>query len=90
MAINLDHQKNTINSDSKTIQFNQTGSLVLPAGPTSARPSSPIQGAQRWNTTTNKLEMFDGSTWVSPTVLSSGEVYMTESEAIAIAIALGA
>jgi hypothetical protein len=90
MAINIDHQKNTISSDSKSVQFNQTGSLVLPAGPTSARPSAPLVGAQRWNTTLNQLEMYNGSQWVSPTVISSGEVYITESESIAIAIALGA
>lgn len=89
MAINLDHQQNKVSSESKTITFDQTGSIVLPKGTTSQRPSAPTQGAQRWNTTTNKLEYYDGTQWLSPSSLASGTTYVSEDDALAFAIALG-
>ena len=89
MAINLDHQQNKISSESKNIKIDQTGSLIMPVGTQSQRPSSPELGAQRWNSTTNKVEFWDGSNWVSPTTLEAGETYVSEGDAIAFAIALG-
>jgi hypothetical protein len=89
MAINLDHQQNKISSESKTIKIDQTGSLVMPVGTQSQRPSAPEQGAQRWNTTTNQVEFWNGTAWVSPSTIVSGEVYVSEGDAIAYAIALG-
>lgn len=89
MAINLDHQKNTISSDSRTVTFDQTGSLVLPRGTQSQRPAAPSLGAHRWNTTTNQPEYWNGSAWISPSTLIPGEVYVSEGDAIAYAIALG-
>lgn len=89
MAINLDHQQNKISSESKTIAFDQTGSIVMPKGTSSQRPSAPTQGAQRWNTTLNKVEFYDGTQWVSPQVLAVGTTYVSEDDALAFAIALG-
>lgn len=89
MAINLDHQQNKISSESKTITFDQTGSIVLPKGTTAQRPSAPAVGAQRWNTTLNKIEFYDGSQWVSPQTLAAGTTYVSEDDALAFAIALG-
>jgi hypothetical protein len=39
------------------------GSLVLPNGTTTQRPSSPTSGMMRYNTTTNEAEIYQGSTW---------------------------
>jgi hypothetical protein len=89
MAINIDHQQNKVSSESKTITFDQTGSIVMPKGTTTQRPSTPTQGAQRWNTSLNKVEFYDGSAWVSPQVLAAGTTYVTEDDALAFAIALG-
>ena len=39
--------------------------LRLPSGTTAQRPSSPSAGEWRFNTSTNLIEMFDGSNWYS-------------------------
>jgi hypothetical protein len=44
---------------------------VLPHGTTANRPSNPVFGAFRYNTSTGNLEFFDGS--VYKTVASTGE-----------------
>lgn len=89
MAINLDHQQNRIYSDSKSVKFDQTGSLIIPVGTTSQRPSAPERGALRFNPTINRMELYNGTDWVNFNPLSSGETYITEGDAIAFAIALG-
>lgn len=38
--------------------------IIVPVGNTAARPVTPVQGMIRFNTTTNKFEGYDGSTWV--------------------------
>jgi hypothetical protein len=40
-----------------------TTGLVIPAGTTSQRNSSPTQGELRYNTTSNETEIYDGSSW---------------------------
>ena len=40
---------------------NGTGALLTPSGTTAQRPASPIVGMQRWNTTTNSMEVYIGS-----------------------------
>ena len=61
----------------------------MPVGTQSQRPSSPELGAQRWNSTANQIEFWNGTAWVSPATLVAGEVYVSEGDAIAYAIALG-
>lgn len=41
-----------------------TGFLDIPNGGTSQRPTSPVIGMLRVNTTTNSLEIYSGSEWV--------------------------
>jgi hypothetical protein len=41
-----------------------TGSLVLPAGTTAQRPATAATGMQRFNTSTNTLEFYNGTAWV--------------------------
>lgn len=40
-----------------------TGGLFLPTGTTAQRPASPATGQIRFNTTTNLLETYNGSSW---------------------------
>lgn len=48
----------------KTRQLSSAASSVmLPSGPTSARPSSPQDGQLRFNTDTNRFEMYYSGTW---------------------------
>jgi len=46
-----------INADSTT------GASQLPSGTTAQRPASPVTGQMRMNTTTVKLEYYNGSAW---------------------------
>ena len=41
-----------------------TGALRLPSGSTGARPSSPVTGYIRWNTSLGAVEIYNGSTWI--------------------------
>ena len=45
-----------------------TGGFIPPTGTTAQRPSSPVAGTTRFNTTTNYYEMYNGTSWV---ILSS-------------------
>ena len=40
-----------------------TGAAQLPVGTTAQRPASPVTGMMRVNTTTVKLEYYNGSAW---------------------------
>jgi len=40
-----------------------TGGLFLPTGTTAQRPASPVTGQIRFNTTTNSVETYNGSSW---------------------------
>lgn len=46
-------------------QINSTGFLKLPAGSASQRPNNPETGMIRYNTDDNKVEIFDGSEWIT-------------------------
>jgi len=40
-----------------------TGGMYLPSGTTAQRPASPVAGMMRFNTTTNLVETYNGTTW---------------------------
>lgn len=54
---------NVITLTNDTVQIEKE--LVVPTGNTLQRPSVPIAGEIRFNTTSNKLEGYDGTTWVN-------------------------
>ena len=43
-----------------------TGGLVWAKGTTAQRPGAPVAGDTRYNTDDNKLEYYDGTSWVNP------------------------
>jgi hypothetical protein len=45
------------------VTFNATNSIVVPVGNTAQRPATGVTGMQRFNTTTNSLEMYYNSAW---------------------------
>ena len=49
----------------KNTNIDDTGYFGIPSGTTAQRPISPQQGMIRWNTTTSKLEGYNGSNWVN-------------------------
>lgn len=44
---------------------NSTEAMQMPSGTTAQRPSSPVAGYVRFNTTTSTLETWDGSQWIT-------------------------
>lgn len=40
-----------------------TGGMYLPSGTTAQRPVSPVTGQMRFNTTTNAVEVYNGTSW---------------------------
>jgi len=61
---------------SDRVIFTNTSSITLPAGDESTRPSTPVSGDIRYNTSTLSLEFWNGSTWLSTNVnLDSQLIY---------------
>ena len=54
----------------KNTTVDDTGFLNLPSGNTLQRPSSPANGAARYNSTTNAIEFYTPGGWVALTALS--------------------
>ena len=49
------------------ITINDTGHITLPSGTTAQRPSSPLVGYIRFNTTMGLVEYYNGSYWIDQT-----------------------
>lgn len=54
--------------------------LTLPAGNTASRPATAVAGSQRYNTETNTIEFYSGTSWVSTNLIPivnsvSGTIY---------------
>lgn len=52
-----------ISSNTQNIEFNTSGSLVIPRGTTAQRSTSPQAGALRYNTDLDRFEGYDGFNW---------------------------
>jgi hypothetical protein len=51
------------NGTSSIVSFPTTGYLNVPSGTTAQRPSSPVNGMIRYNTTLSKLEGYANNSW---------------------------
>ncbi len=74
MAINLDHQLNTVNTSTSDINFDITGSLKVPVGSTAQRTATLSGGELRFNTTDNLFEGYNGTNWLSLGVLEDNTI----------------
>lgn len=54
----------TIGTDQNVV-FNGVGGLQVPQGTTAQRPSSPVDGMLRYNTTIPQLEIYLGGNWTA-------------------------
>lgn len=61
MSLVIDGDLNTITKNTATISVNHA--FMIPTGTTAQRPSSSIAGMIRFNTTTNKAEVYNGTSW---------------------------
>ena len=65
MALNLDHQKDRITTQSGSLTINTNGSIRIPVGNTAQRPQGANQntGQIRFNTQLNRFEGYTGASW---------------------------
>ena len=49
----------------QNVTCSSTGALSVPSGTTAQRPSSPVNGMLRYNTTIPQLEIYLGGTWTA-------------------------
>ena len=74
-----------------TVHINATDSIILPVGNTAQRPATPATGMNRFNTTTSKLEIYDGTSWVSlganQTTTVSSETFNGDSTTVNFTLA---
>ena len=61
--------------------------VVLPTGPSTARPDYPLFGMIRFNTYYGYVEVFDGTTWVNIAGATSG-ISISQAQDIGIVSAL--
>jgi hypothetical protein len=47
------------------VSFNTTNSILVPVGNTAQRPTTGVAGMTRFNTTTQQMEAYNGTTWQS-------------------------
>ena len=52
-------------SAAQNVTLSSTGALSVPSGTTAQRPSSPVNGMLRYNTTIPQLEIYLGGTWTA-------------------------
>jgi hypothetical protein len=72
------------------VRIGGTGGFVLPAGAAAQRPDNPVIGMVRFDTTEERLEVFNGTTWISVAGSQAGlTVGDVEDLALQYAIALG-
>ena len=69
--LEISGNSNRITTNS-VVEFNNNSHILLPAGSTGQRPSSPSSAVFRFNTDTNNLEFFDGIQW--RTIIHSGSL----------------
>jgi hypothetical protein len=78
----------SINPTTESFGFSGPKALTIPVGDTANRPVTPVYGDFRYNTTINKVEIYNGTTWKdvggSPFEASGGDLIL-EPESISSA-----
>lgn len=75
-----------------TAVFGGTAALRAPSGTTGQRPSAPVNGMIRYNSTTTAMDFYQNSTWVSylttaPTITLTGDITGSGTASIATTLA---
>jgi len=65
MSMTVDHFLNSISSSTQVVTIDNTGAVLMPKGNTAARPGTPVTGMIRYNVSTDELELYKASGWVS-------------------------
>ncbi len=70
------------------VKINSTGGFVIPVGTTEQRPSLFAVGMMRYNTTDQRVEIWDGALWVGAGQGAGGGVSAAEAQDIGIVSAI--
>lgn len=68
------HDKRFNITKSDEVQFNTDRSVLLPAGPTANRATSPVAGMMRLNTDTDQVEVYQSGVWRSLRFKESSQI----------------
>lgn len=71
-------------SPTGSARFDITGSVRLASGSTAQRPASPTAGMERWNTTTNSKELYNGTDWTTYALTTAIEAAIAAAVAAAV------
>ena len=76
---------NTIlqNTGDGYVEFADPYGVILPVGDNSTRPAAPVEGMVRYNTEDKRVELYDGTNWVS-VAGATGGISFADAEDIAI------
>lgn len=74
MAINFDHQSNTINTSTSDLTFDITGSVKLPVGTTAQRSATLAGGEIRFNSSNSLFEGYNGTDWLTLGALEDNSI----------------
>jgi hypothetical protein len=65
-SIDINHSGTTVvQTTADGIDIVSTGSIKIPVGTTAQRPSSPVTGDLRWNSTEGEAEIYDGTAFTA-------------------------
>ncbi|MEO0225099.1 MAG: hypothetical protein ABIL76_08435, partial [candidate division WOR-3 bacterium] len=96
MSIHINHRNNSITTGANaetpgiTITINNTGSVVVPKGTTTQRPTTPVAGMFRYNTNTNSLEYYNGTSWTTVFAGNVEDLTGSSGELIVDGVSVGA
>jgi hypothetical protein len=75
-TVNEDGQVGVMNNNPQvSLDINATDAVNMPNGTTAQRPTTPSQGAMRFNSEVKSMEFFDGTNWVSLTPAGSIQMF---------------
>jgi hypothetical protein len=85
VILNRVANSNTIlqNTGDGYVEFADPYGVILPVGDNSTRPAAPLEGMVRYNTEDKRVELFDGTNWVS-VAGATGGISFADAEDIAI------
>ena len=85
VILNRVANSNTIlqNTGTGYVEFADPYGVILPVGDNSTRPAAPLEGMVRYNTEDRRVELYDGTNWVS-VAGATGGISFADAEDIAI------
>lgn len=75
-----------LSDGNNVVTIDATSALQLPAGTTAQQPTPVYGGAIRWNNSTNTLEVYTGSSWVSLLGQINNQIITPDGASVAFAL----